>query len=274
MAIDAVALDMHALNFACYVGNLTRSPLSGLFLEDIREETVPVMKKVFGMPYVETIVAGDIPANKIKIKLCEENVDQFRKVCNSKGVNCNIQVVKGDPAKEIIRESRYCDLIIAAIPATRNKKEERLTASYIENVLRHAECPVIIAPESFEKIDEIVFTFDGNRSSTFAIKQFTHLFPQLADTKAVVLHVDDDEEIAIDEDRLGNWLKLHYASVGFIHLQGNASEQLFEYLLMRKNMLVVMGAYGGRKILSRLTRNSHAELILKTITLPVFIAHN
>jgi nucleotide-binding universal stress UspA family protein len=55
-------------------------------------------------------------------------------------------------------------------------------------------------------------------------------------------------------------------------LKGDPSDELFGYLLERKNAIVVLGAY-GRGILSRFLKPSHASLLLRTINLPIFIAH-
>jgi hypothetical protein len=47
----------------------------------------------------------------------------------------------------------------------------------------------------------------------------------------------------------------------------------YRYLLEKKNVLVVTGAF-GRSTLSDLFKHSTAELLVKTIDLPVFISHH
>jgi len=46
----------------------------------------------------------------------------------------------------------------------------------------------------------------------------------------------------------------------------------FDYLFKRKNMFLVMGAY-GRNALSQFFKRSHADLLIETVTQPIFIAH-
>ena len=53
---------------------------------------------------------------------------------------------------------------------------------------------------------------------------------------------------------------------------GAVADQLFGYLIEKKNAIVVMGAY-GRSMLSRFFKPSQARLIIRTINLPIFIAH-
>ncbi len=50
---------------------------------------------------------------------------------------------------------------------------------------------MILAPLSFEGIDEILFAYDGGKSALFSIRQFTSLFPELTDKKIIVLQVNE-----------------------------------------------------------------------------------
>jgi nucleotide-binding universal stress UspA family protein len=132
---------------------------------------------------------------------------------------------------------------------------------------------VIIAPENFEDLQEIVFTYDGSRSAAFAIKQFAYLFPQLSEKRAIILQINEAGEWDEQEKyRFGEWLQNRYSAIGFQALQGNTDDRLFDYLFKRKNSMVVMGAY-GRNAISRFFKKSHADRIIKTTTIPVFISH-
>jgi len=244
LGIEATKFNMSTLDFACYIAKLADSKLTGIFLDRQLQEEVPVMKSIHGMPYVETIVVDDLPGY-------EEHT----------------------PAREMITESRFADLVILDAETSFGELQEKVPTKFVKEVLAEAECPVVIAPLSFDGIDEIIFTYDGSRSSVFAIKQFTYLFPELADKRVTVLQVQEDEEVSVTErDKIGELLKMHYSGIGFHLLQGKASDELFGYLLGRKNVFVVMGSF-GRGPISNLFKHSTAELLLKTVNLPVFIAH-
>jgi hypothetical protein len=103
--------------------------------------------------------------------------------------------------------------------------------------------PVVVAPESFEGIDEIVLAYNGSSSSVFAIKLFSYLFPQLSDKKVSIIQVSDNGKWNEKEkDKLAEWLKDHYHRFDFISLKGEADTALFDYLWKRKNVFLVMGA--------------------------------
>jgi nucleotide-binding universal stress UspA family protein len=173
----------------------------------------------------------------------------------------------------MIEESRFADLIVLDAETSFTRTNEAIPGRFVKDVLLESECPVIISPYSFDRIEEVVFSYNGSTSSVFAIKQFTYLFPELRQKKAIVVCVrDDGGETLAEQFKMKEWLKDHYSDVEYVVLKGDPSDQLFGYLIEKKNGIVVMGAY-GRSMLSRLFKPSHARLIVKTINLPIFISH-
>ena len=49
LAIDAINLDKNSLEFACYLAQLTKSKVTGVFLENLMSEERPVLRQVRGM---------------------------------------------------------------------------------------------------------------------------------------------------------------------------------------------------------------------------------
>jgi nucleotide-binding universal stress UspA family protein len=274
LAIDGAHMNKEALNFACFIATLTHSSLTGVFLNK-HEETVAVMKATYGMPYVETIVAGDLPDYATKQKAREENILLFEQTCGAKGVRSQVHINGSNvPSKTVIDESRFVDLVIVSVETSFENKFEGAPTVFVKDVLAGAECPVMVAPLSFCRIDQIVFAYDGSRSAVFAIKQFTYLFPELTDKKAIILQVNKEVAIPLTEkEKMGGLLKMHYSGIGFRILNGKAANELFNFLQEKKNTMIVMGAY-GRGWLSGLFRPSSAGALLKSVNLPFFITHH
>lgn len=273
LAIDAEHLDTEVIHFACTIATQTHSTLTGYFLTDYREEE-QVINMAFGMPYVETLVAKEIPGNVVIKQQLEEYIRLFEKMCAVKGVRCQVLCNNAQFAIEtMLEESRFADLLIMPATMSFEKKEEEAPTGFVKEVLAAAECPVLVAPQRLEKIDEIVFAYDGSRSAVFAIKQFTYLFPELSDKKAIVLQVNKDEGMSVTEkEKIGKWLRMHYSSIGFQVLHGKPADELNAYLLGKQNTIVVMGAF-GRGWLSGLFKPATAGILLKTVNLPFFITH-
>jgi hypothetical protein len=177
------------------------------------------------------------------------------------------------PAREIITESRFADILVIDAATSFNKSYEGSPTEFVKDILKEAECPVIIAPESFDGIDEIIFTYNRTKSSVFAIKQFTYLFPGLKDKKVTIVQANEKGEWAGTEKyNFKEWLQDHYSSISFEILKGDADSELLGYLLIRRNVFVVMGAY-GRTAVSQFFQHSRADILIKTVSQPIFISH-
>jgi hypothetical protein len=272
LAVNAAKPEMNAIDFSCYIASLSHSKLTGVFLENVREPRVPELRTFHGLPFVETIVSGDIPENEEREKSCQNNIRLFGEACVNRGVcNCT-HVARGVPVQEMIGQSRFADLMILNPETSFQSETENTPTAFAKDVMAKSECPVILAPLSFEGVDELLFAYDGSASSVFAIKQFTYLFPELKDKRVLILQVNDDSS-RIDHNQIESLVKAHYTDVSFRVLQGKAGDELFGYLLGKRNVFVVMGAF-GRSPFSDLFRPSAARLIVKVINLPIFIAHN
>lgn len=273
VAINAANPDKNSLEFASYLGRLTNSKITGVFLENaaykeaLNQNTTNERNYITGQLNQHAVPQLDGPES------IEKNISTYKEVVANMGVNLVLHRDKGIPAYELIEESRYADMIVLDGATSFNKQFEGTPTNFIKDVLKSTECPVIIAPENFEAIDEVVFTYDGSASSVFAIKQFTYLFPQLHDKKISVLHINDTGEWKdVNRFKLKELLKNYYYDLHFEVLKGNIYKSLVEFAFTRKNTFLVMGAY-GRNTLSRIFKPSRADLIIKTISQPIFIAH-
>jgi len=273
LVISENELSMSALDFACYLGRLTHSTITGIILENIPADHKPILTAVHRSSSMEWKADEPSSNDNRKRNSIEATLSRFKNACENRSVFCKVHRNSGVPAEEILTESRYADLIVVDAATSFRQTFEGRPTGLVKDILRDAECPVIIAPESFEALTEIVFTYDGSRSSAFAIKQFAYLFPEMKDKRVILLQVNEDAEWTEDErQRWTEWLVNRYSAIGFQALKGAVDDRLFDYLFLRKNSMVVMGAY-SRKSVSRFFRKSHADRIIKTTTLPIFISH-
>jgi nucleotide-binding universal stress UspA family protein len=273
LAIDATNLNINSLDFACFLGRLTKSKITGVFLENLVAEEKPVLKSMQGAAYIDWVVDENSDEHKSKMEAIKKSINLFKEGCINRETQYELHREGGVPASELIEESRFADALIVDAEASFSNHFEGIPTGFIKDVLKKAECPVIIAPENFEAIDEIVFTFNNSSSSVFAIKQFTYLFPELKEKKVSIIQVNETGEwLDKDKDKFMEWLQNHYTDLHFEALKGKTENALFDHLFRRKNIFLVMGAY-GRTSLSRFFKRSHADLLINTVTQPIFIAH-
>jgi hypothetical protein len=211
--------------------------------------------------------------HKAKMKLIEKNISSFKKECISGKVSYSLHRDHGVPASDLIEESRFADVLIVDAGTPFNKRSKGTLPKFVRDILKKSECPVIIAPENFEGIDEIVFTYDGSASSVFAIKQFTYLLPQFQNKKKSIIQVNESGQWNDQEkSKLHELLKEHHTNLHFEAMKGEPDSKLFSYLFNKKKNFLVMGAY-GRNALSMFFKHSHADIQIKTRLQPIFIAH-
>ena len=267
LAVDSLNLNMASIDFACYIALLTKSRLTGVFLENILVEEI-------AEPSLGSYSASKGLSSSERQELTNENIRFFREACEKRGIQSGIHRDRGLPSGEIIEESRFADLIIMEPSLSFKKKMEGAPSAFAREVLEQSECPVLIAPDRFEGIDELVYSYDGSKSSVYAIKQFTYLVPELYNKKITLLEVNKPNELTVkSKPKISEWLKVYYQDIHFEVINGEVDKELFKYALQKKNILLVMGAY-GRSMISLFLQESRASLVVKSSNFPIFISHH
>src|SRR5689334_19179515 len=175
LMLNPLNLSTSSIDFAAYIANLTRSHIVGMFLKDEKVYSYLSKRQHAFNNKEETANYSTVNSGLVR-----ENVQLFKDICARHYVRCSIDYLNGVDVNEIIKETRFSDLlIIDAETSPPLEKMSEIPSSFVDDLLTGSECPVIISPLKFDKIDEIIFAYDGSRSSVFAIKQFTYLFPSL-----------------------------------------------------------------------------------------------
>ena len=175
-----------------------------------------------------------------------------------------------------MQKSRYADLLVADYRLSMPGDDD-LPSRLLKDLLKHAECPVLIAPEGDLPLANVTFAYDGSQSSMFAIRQFYHCLPHLRSLPLVVFNIIDDKKQVSDVeiDLLDGWLSLNVYRYSFQELTGNASNALLSWFLVNSEQsysLLVAGAY-GRNAISNFLKAPTLDVPIKSLDIPVFITH-
>ncbi len=265
------------LDFAASICAPEKATLVGVFIEHTALESQPSIKTIGGQYFVEEIVQ-DPNEQKHHNEEVRTNMKLFRDGCTQREIRHFAHLYKGNQLQHIIEETRYADAIIVD-PSTSLSDDNKVPSKFIMDILSESECPVMIAPEYFEKTEEVVFAFDGSKSSMRAIKQFIYLMPEFSGRNIHVLHISDEGETGrndtLEVKQFTEWLNMHFNKISFINLKGNPREMLFSYFMDNNdkyNKMLISGAY-GRTLLSTFFKPSTADLVLKAVDIPMFIYH-
>ena len=272
LVLNALNPDKGSSEFAFYLARLSKSKVYGVFLDVGNLDDDDILEiKDSAIPSQMDNQTNVLPSKQEQIKA---NIHLFKESCISNEVCSDIYLEQELSINELITGSAFADLIVIDAAFSLRDGVSSVPSESVKEILNKATCPVIISPLSFERIDELVFTYNGSQSSLFAIKQFTYLFPEYFDKKLSIIQVNKSGSWPQrDLGKLREWLKNHYLDVNFIALEGIAENELMTFLLRKKHVFIVMGAY-SRNSISQFFNESTAEVLIKTLTQPIFIAHN
>lgn len=272
LTMDSRDIDTNAIRFACYLTRLTRSRLTAVFLESPLLEKQVVIVQSQGKPVIESVEIAEVPENEEELNIKIENIQLFNDITRTEGIQAQIFQHKEAKAREVIAETRFTDVLVVDAATSFSGTLEDAPTRFVKEILKEAECLVIISPQHFNGIDNIVFCYDGSKSSVFAIKQFTYLFPELKDKRAKIIYMNQELSF-LEEDQVlvTGWLQYHYKDVEFLGLDENSTDAFFKYLKEKKNDFVVMGAYGHGLLASFFAKE--IDNMQRTTSLPIFVAH-
>ena len=253
------------------------------FLRSIKETERVHARGLFFRPIeYSVLVAANASNNIIPFLELEDNEKEviahhkalFSRQCVQFNIPYSLQEKDSPWDKNLfIRESRFADLILVSGENFYAETDNRQPNQFLREVLRHAECPVLVIPENFTSIQHLFMAYEGSPESIYAIKQFCNLFPSLIDLPTEILYVHQDTDNTIpDLESLKQFSQLKFDSMSFSKLHFDAAEYFATWISEKKNVLLVSGSF-GRSALSYLGKRSFAEEIIHNHQLPVFIAH-
>lgn len=271
LAVDNDPVDENAIEFACHLARLTQSRLTGIFLDEPVTERDVVVESQTTEDGVTAITIAEFDKESEQAAQHQENIGIFRDWAGKSGISYNVYLDKGVPAIELVEETCYADVLLMS-PDTFGNADDPVPSAFAKQIVHDSACPVILTPESFERIDNIVFCYDGSKSSLFAIKQFAYLFPQLRSQRVKVISLTAEAPLPKDQARLTQWLRFNFSDVEWIARGSEAAEALFHYLLRKRDDFVVMGPY-GHGLLTNFFEPDYDTGTIRTTSLPIFIAH-
>ena len=239
----------------------------GLFFTPIgMEQMVSVSFKPAADPYLKLKAVEKIPRHK--------SPELFLTECENHGIKYQVHPYEGSWDRDLfIKETRFTDMVVISEELFCLDNAEGRPSYFMEEMLRASECPVIVVPENFHKIDRLAVAYDGGKQSMFALKQFIYLFPDYVDLPAEFVHIKNVPEDDIpDLDLLQEYTSSHFESLYASKLHFDPKKYFSTWLENKMNVLLVTGSY-SRSTFSNVFRQSFAGDLIARHTCPIFIAH-
>ncbi|MEP7375714.1 MAG: universal stress protein [Chitinophagaceae bacterium] len=272
-AFDGLKYSESTRDYALYIAKQTKTHLVGVFMDDPTYTSY----KIYEMIVKEGASGGKLKKFEAKDKATRDaSAANFEKACQQPGLEYAIHRDRKIAIQELKHESIYADMMIIDSAETLTHYTEKLPTLFIRDLLSDTQCPVLVVPAKYKPIQKIILLYDGEPSSVHAIKMFSYLLPQLKELDTEVISVKPvDTTLHITDTRLmKEFMKRHYPKAKYTVMKGWAGDEIVKYLKQTKeNALVVLGAY-RRGTVSRWLRESMADILMRELKMPLFIAHN
>lgn len=270
---DGFKMSASTLDYAIQLARAANAHLVGVFLDEFTYRSYSVTGVV--KTYKDYESALKILDEKDKKKR-DAAANSFRKACGEAGIKFSIRRNKTIAIQGLKHESMFADLVIINEYETFTRIKEEPPTRFIKDLLTDVQCPVLVVPNKYKLIDKIVLLYDGSPSSLYACKMFGYLLGNLVEHHVEVLTIKNrDNSLSLPDNKLmREFIKSNFPRAKFSVKKGNAEEKVVAHLGHHKgNELAVLGAY-RRSELSRWFKTSMADVLMKQLDMPLFIAHN
>ena len=271
-AFDSLRFSESTLAYSLFLAKKYKAHVVGVFLQESTR---------VGYAVYATLVQNSSPGKTIfdEIALAdktatEQAITQFEEGCKEAKINYSIHRDRKSAFEELIHETVFADLLVIDAWETFSYIETGLPGWFIKNVLHHVHCPVLVVPKKFHPIEKLVLLYDGSPSSVHAIRMFNYILPEmnLLSTRLVSAKEDSFSLHLPDNKLLKEWMKRHFPEVTYQVIEGYGKEIIALLKAEDPGILVVAGAY-HRSSLSMWFHKSLADLLIKEVKTPLFIAH-
>jgi nucleotide-binding universal stress UspA family protein len=271
---DGLKYSKATADYAIHIAEQSNAHLVGIFLDDMIYHSYRfsdvIENNQFSEKKLKELNEKDESTRKNAISL-------FKTACEHKGLEFSIHHDKNVAVRDLLHESIYSDLLIAGKRENFTSYHEKLPSDFIQDVLADVQCPVIVVPETYFPVQSIIFLYDGEPSSVYAIKMFSYnLDSAFHFLPGKVLSVKPEKQSLHlpDNHVMKEFMKRHLPKAEYIVLKGDTENTIVNYLRQQtEEALVVLGAYQRGRV-SRWFKPSMADVLMRDTNFPLFIAHN
>lgn len=271
-AIDGLKYSESTPRYTTYIAGETSAHVVGVLLEDALYTSF----KIYELVGDDGLSGKRLKKFENKDKLLREAArndleEAFRKA----GIEYSIHRDRNYALQELVYESIYADMMIIDAKENLSHHKEKVPTRFIRDLLTDVQCPVMVVPRQYEAVQKVIVLYDGEPSSVHAAKMFSYLLPFLKELDTTVISVNPPKATLhlAGNKLMKEFMKCHYPGAKYMVVKGRAEEEIIKYLRQQQNAVVVLGAY-RRGAVSRWFRESMADVLMREIQLPLFIAHS
>lgn len=272
--LDGFQLSQSTIEYAISLSRSEQAHLVGLFPDESVYRSYDMYRVIMEAGDPDKTIENLDRLDELKR---QESVRQFQAICEKAGVSFSIHRDRRNAEKSVLEESTYADLLIIDKKERFSAAEEEIPSSFLQKLMASSFCPVLVVPSTYKPVDDIIMLYDGKPSSVYASKQFSYLLPVTSGTKQLhVLTVNPEGGSGNlpNNKAMRDFISHSFPQAAYNLLKGDPETQIKGFIRNHDgNELLIVGAY-RRNDLSRWFKISMADVLLKELNNPVFIAHH
>lgn len=268
IAFDNASFSESALDFAVRLNQISPILLTGVFLP---QSEISALWSYAGAVPSGLLIPLVEPESSEEVKT---HIDIFSRICEHNDIDYKVHKdFNNFSIQELVRESRFADLILLGGNSFYQKITDKTPNMYIRQVLHDVECPVMLLPQKAAFPGNNILSYDGSANCVFAIKQFAYLFPEFSNKRTSLIYINNKSNKALPEKvNIEELVSRHFPDLEIMHLTFDAKKYLASWLVDRPASIFIAGSY-GRSGLSRLFAPSAIDNVITSHSIPIFIAH-
>jgi nucleotide-binding universal stress UspA family protein len=272
-AFDGLQYSTATTEYAVHIAKEMHAHLVGIFLDDMIYHS---------FRFTDVIEGDEVSEKKLK-ELNEKDaatrkhaIQQFKKACEHASLEFSVHHDKNVAVKDLLHESVYSDMLIVGKKESFTIYQKKFPSDFIQDVLADVQCPVLLVPEKYIPLQSVIFLYDGEPSSVYAVKMFCYDCTAFQHLPAKILSVKPlKQSLHLPDNHLmKEFMKRHLPKAEYTVLKGEAENTILTYLQQQQqDAVIVLGAYRRSRV-SRWFRESMADVLMTNTNFPLFIAHN
>lgn len=201
-------------------------------------------------------------------------VDAFEQACRDAGADCKRIESEGVPSEVLAAEAAAHDIIVLGKDANFDLHPKSEEEELVSNLLGSTGRPLLVVPSVEFTGEDVLVAYDGSPPAARALQLAVLLGLLDGKTAHVVSAQDSEEEARAISDKAGQYLAAHGISTvrHDVGHDGNAAEIISDKTKELKPCLLVMGAYGHKR-LREYFLGSVTSKLLQYSPIPVFVHH-
>lgn len=269
LGLDGSAHAQAAIEYACQLAGSYNASITGVAIIDqpgIQSASGPV--PIGGAHY-------DIQTEDKMLEDTEKKagaiLDDFSRICDNRKINAILHADTGSPVSELIEESKFHDFIVLG-KQTAFEYNANETYGTLQRVLRNGLIPVLAVPDSVRDINKVLVAYDNSIPAAKVVHMFL-LLGIWNTCDITLLTVNDNAEAAqATLDNLGEFFESYGIKPNLATRSGHPNAAVQSYIAENDIDMLVMGAYGRKRIREFFVGSLTQHLIQET-TIPLFLYH-